>query len=114
MHADVFAWHPGEQFDTCFFSYWLSHVPEERFDRFWALVRSLLRPGGRVFLVDTPPGTHEHEGELELRQLADGRLFEIVKRCRRPDELTERVLDLGFSLELQVTSGGNILYGGGA
>ena len=99
--------------ETCFFSYWLSHVPERRFDRFWALVRGLLRPGGRVFLVDTPPGLHEHEGEIELRQLADGRQFEIVKRCWSPDELTARVTRLGFSLELRVTPGGNILYGGG-
>lgn len=111
--VDLFAWSPDERFDLCFFSYWLSHVPGERFDSFWRLVRSLLRPGGRVFLVDTPPGIHHHDGEIELRELADGRRFEIVKRCASPDELRERVLSLGFTLDLRVTSAGSILYGGG-
>ncbi|HKT44823.1 MAG TPA: class I SAM-dependent methyltransferase [Gaiellaceae bacterium] len=112
--ADVFEWSAHETFNLCFFSYWLSHVPEARFDEFWRLVRSLLRPGGRVFLIDTPPGFHEHDGELELRQLADGRQFEIVKRCRGPQELAARVAGLGFELDLRVAAGGSILYGAGS
>jgi demethylmenaquinone methyltransferase/2-methoxy-6-polyprenyl-1,4-benzoquinol methylase len=114
VQADLFAWSPSATFDLCFFSYWLSHVPHARFDRFWELVRRLLRPGGRVFLIDTPPGIHHHDGEVELRELADGRRFEIVKRCLGPDELSERVRPLGFALDLRVTSGGSILYGSGA
>src|SRR5262249_60176183 len=50
--VDLFDWRPEETFDVVFFSFWLSHVPEERLDDFWALVRSALKPGGRVFLVD--------------------------------------------------------------
>ena len=113
VQADLFSWSADEQFDLCFFSYWLSHVPEARFDRFWGLVRSLLRPGGRVFLVDTPPGVHHHSGEIEPRELADGRRFDIVKRCLGPGELSERVRPLGFALDLRVTSAGSILYGAG-
>jgi SAM-dependent methyltransferase len=113
VQGDLFAWRADADFDLCFFSYWLSHVPGDRFDGFWELVRSLLRPGGRVFLVDTPPGIHEHEGELELRELADGRRYEIVKRYWSPAELAARMRPLGFSLDLRVTSGGNILYGSG-
>lgn len=112
--ADIFDWKPTEQFDLCFFSYWLSHVPEGRIDRFWELVRSSVRPGGRVFLVDTPPGPWEHEGELERRQLADGRQFEIIKVCRSPEEIAERAAGTGFSLDLRVARNGNILYGGGS
>ena len=49
VRADVFEWEPAERFDLVFFSFWLSHVPEERFDEFWSLVGAALVPGGRVF-----------------------------------------------------------------
>jgi demethylmenaquinone methyltransferase/2-methoxy-6-polyprenyl-1,4-benzoquinol methylase len=118
VRADVFEWRPAERFDLVFFSFWLSHVPEERFDEFWSLVRGALEPGGRVFLVDSAAGDTAHtgtdqaEGE-ETRSLADGRTFRIVKRRRRHDELAERVRPLGFELELRDTANGHFLYGGG-
>src|SRR5207244_11771731 len=31
VEADVFAWEPDRRYDVCFFSFWLSHVPGERF-----------------------------------------------------------------------------------
>lgn len=111
--VDLFAWRPEKTYDVCFFSYWLSHVPDARVGAFWRLVRSLLRPGGRVFLVDTPPGMHEHDGELELRQLSDGRWFEIVKICRGPDRLAAQAAEHGISLDVRVAAFGNILYGSG-
>ena len=116
--ADVFDWEPSERFDLCFFSFWLSHVPEERFDGFWRLVRATLRPGGRVFLVDSSAGDRAHTGqaaggERELRRLADGREFEIVKRRWRPRELAARVAPLGVGLELAVSANGHFIYGGG-
>jgi demethylmenaquinone methyltransferase/2-methoxy-6-polyprenyl-1,4-benzoquinol methylase len=118
VRADVFEWLPAERFDLVFFSFWLSHVPEERFDEFWALVRGALALGGRVFLVDSGAGDTAHtgtdqaEGE-ETRSLADGRTFRIVKRRRRPDELAERVRPLGFELELRDSTNGHFLYGRG-
>ena len=44
VQADLFAWEPERAYDVCFFSFWLSHVPEERFDDFWAKVRRALVP----------------------------------------------------------------------
>jgi len=119
VRADVFAWEPAERFDLVFFSFWLSHVPEERFDEFWSLVRAALDPGGRVFLVDSGAGDTAHTGTdqvdgEETRALADGRTFRIVKRRWAPDELAERVLPLGFELELHDTANGHFLYGGGS
>ncbi len=49
--ADLFDWRPDAAYDAVFFGFWLSHVPPERFERFRDLVRSALRPGGRVFFV---------------------------------------------------------------
>jgi SAM-dependent methyltransferase len=118
VRADVFEWKPAERFDLVFFSFWLSHVPEERFVEFWSLVRDALVPGGRVFLVDSGAGdtahtgTHQADGE-ETRSLADGRTFRIVKRRWRPDELAERIRPLGFELELRDSANGHFLYGGG-
>jgi SAM-dependent methyltransferase len=117
VRADVFEWEPAERFELVFFSFWLSHVPEERFEEFWSLVRAALVPGGRVFLVDSGAGDTAHTGTAqadgeETRSLADGRTFRIFKRRWRPDELAERVRPLGFELDLQDTANGHFLYGG--
>ena len=112
--ADIFSWQPPQQFDVVFFSFWLSHVPEERFAEFWALVRSALRPDGRVFLIDSGPPEVAGDGELQTRQLADGREFTIVKRFWQPDELADRVAGLGFELDFELTGNGLFLNGGSA
>jgi SAM-dependent methyltransferase len=112
--ADIFSWRPPQQFDVVFFSFWLSHVPEERFAEFWTLVRCALRPEGRVFLIDSGPPEVAGDGELQVRQLADGREFTIVKRFWQPDELAERVAELGFELDLGLTRNGLFLHGGSA
>jgi demethylmenaquinone methyltransferase/2-methoxy-6-polyprenyl-1,4-benzoquinol methylase len=114
--ADLFEWQPRERFDICFFGFWLSHVPDDRFGRFWASVRSALRPQGRVFLVDNVAGDPTHAwrntDHVETRSLADGREFDIVKRRWQPEALAERVLPLGFELDLHRTTNGHFLYGG--
>ena len=117
--ADVFEWEPAERFDLVFFSFWLSHVPEERFDEFWSLVRAAIRPGGRVFLLDSGVGDTAHTGTAqaggeETRSLADGRTFRIVKRRWAPDELAARVRLLGFELDLRDSANGHFVYGGGS
>jgi demethylmenaquinone methyltransferase/2-methoxy-6-polyprenyl-1,4-benzoquinol methylase len=118
VRADVFEWRPDERFDLVFFSFWLSHVPEERFEEFWQLVRSALAPDGRVFLVDSGAGDSAHtaadqaDGE-ETRSLADGRTFRIVKRRWTPEELAARVRPLGFELDLRDTANGHFIYGSG-
>ena len=119
VRADVFEWRPAERFDLVFFSFWHSHVPEQRFEEFWALVRAALVPGGRVFLVDSGAGDTAHTGTdqagwEETRSLSDGRTFRIVKRRWLPDELAKRVRPLGFELSLRDSANGHFLYGGGA
>jgi SAM-dependent methyltransferase len=118
VRADVFEWQPAERFDVVFFSFWLSHVPEERFDEFWSLVRAALLPRGRVFLVDSGAGDTAHTGTdqadgRETRSLSDGRTFRIVKRRWQPDGLAARVRPLGFELDLHDSANGHFLYGGG-
>jgi demethylmenaquinone methyltransferase/2-methoxy-6-polyprenyl-1,4-benzoquinol methylase len=117
VQADLFEWHPDERFDVVFFSFWLSHVPEARFDAFWRLVASALEPDGRVFLIDSARRDatlrDAEESEHQRRVLADGREFTIVKRYWQPGELAERVRPLGFELDLRTTGNGAFLHGGG-
>jgi SAM-dependent methyltransferase len=118
VRADVFEWRPARTFDLVFFSFWLSHVPEARFEEFWTLVRTALGPGGRVFLVDSGAGDTAHtgtdqDGWEETRSLSDGRTFRIVKRRWAPGELAERIRPFGFDLELRDTANGHFLYGSG-
>ena len=61
LQADLFAWTPPERYDVVFFSAWLSHVPPQRFEDFWALVAACLNDDGRVFPDDRPAvAAHEH------------------------------------------------------
>ena len=46
-------WRPTREFDVVAFGFWLSHVPPQRFERFWQLVGEALRPGGPRLLQST-------------------------------------------------------------
>ena len=109
VHADLFDWQPEERFDTIFFSFWLSHVPPERFVDFWTGVENSLVPGGRVFFVDS---RHDHtstaidhrlpgaRATTLRRRLNDGREFQIYKIYYDPDELERRLDDLGWRIRV--------------
>src|SRR6186997_3319348 len=44
IQTDLFTWTPDRRYDVVFFGFWLSHVPLDRFDSFWALIASCLEP----------------------------------------------------------------------
>lgn len=104
--ADLFAWTPPPgEFDAVFSGFWLSHVPADRFEAFWATVRTALRPTGRVFWVDSlwePTSTAsdhapiDHSG-IVRRRLNDGREYQIVKVFYEPSQLQERLADIGWA-----------------
>ena len=102
--ADLFEWQPTEQYDSVSFGYWLSHVPDDRFEPFWEKLRAAVKPRGRVFYVDslftqsstaTNHGGIEHNGVAE-RKLNDGSCYEIVKIFYEPVALEERLMRLGW------------------
>jgi SAM-dependent methyltransferase len=120
--ADIFSWSPTERYDALFFGFWLSHVPPERFEGFWANVRDWLAPGGRVFLVDSlyePTSTardHQLEGAEATtveRILNDGQRFRIVKVFYTPDRLSAELARLGWDADPRATSR-YFLYGSAA
>ena len=38
IEADLFSWTAPGAYDACVFSFWLSHVPQQRFAAFWEMV----------------------------------------------------------------------------
>ncbi len=121
VQADLFEWRPTERYDAVFFGFWLSHVPPERFDAFWEMVRAALVPGGRVFFVDsryTPTSTAvdhclgNEQDTTVTRRLNDGRTFRIVKIFYEPQALTERLARLGWQFDVRQTET-YFLYGMG-
>lgn len=120
VRADIFAWQPDHPFDAVFFGAWLSHVPPDRFDGFWAFVRECLAPGGRVALIDEDDRARDHDYRKSIdgvpaarRTLHDGRQFDIVKVFWHPEELEARLRSSGWDIRVRRV-GETLLYGVGA
>lgn len=113
IEADLFEWVPHEAYDVCFFSFWLSHVPEELFRLFWEKMERALAPNGRVFFIDSlrsdKASARDHElsapdDPIMLRRLADGSEYRIVKWFYEPKPLQRRLNELGWDVEVDTTS----------
>jgi demethylmenaquinone methyltransferase/2-methoxy-6-polyprenyl-1,4-benzoquinol methylase len=112
--ADLFSWEPDRVFDVVFFSFWLSHVPRARFTTFWGLVRSCLAADGRVFFIDNrddsaptmpskDPYVVEYGPDLQLRWLADGSEYRVVKVMYEPAELEALLAEQGWAAHVSST-----------
>jgi demethylmenaquinone methyltransferase/2-methoxy-6-polyprenyl-1,4-benzoquinol methylase len=113
VQADLFAWRPRQHYDVVFFSFWLSHVPDERFAAFWESVRAALAPGGAAYLIDSafdPTSTAkdhavpEREAGIVTRRLNDGREFQIVKLFYEPATLDAKLARVGFASRMRQTA----------
>ena len=110
IEADVFGWRPDRRYDVVFFGFWLSHVPDERFESFWSLVGDCLAPHGRVFFTDdgyrTPAELIEGEHSSTIqRRLNDGAAYRAVKVPLTPHDLEARLTRLGWRVSVTPTSG---------
>lgn len=119
VHANIFDWRPDRRYDAVFFGFWLSHVPPPLFDGFWTVVRSCLRPGGRVAFVDEDDrGAINDEILLRdgvpvaRRTLRDGRQLDVVKVYWHPDELEARLRSFDWQVAVRRV-GDTCLYGSG-
>jgi len=112
VEADLFAWSPPVRYDLVFMSFWLSHVPLDRYEIFWAMVRAALAPGGSVYLIDSahdPTSTaRDHvlpdpAAGIVTRRLNDGREFRIVKLFHTPETLNRMLAMLKFDARIVQT-----------
>ena len=109
--ADLFSWTPARRFNVVFFSFVLSHVPPQRFDKFWNLIASSLVPGGRVFFIDAAAGEAAHENPTPVsavpivqRRLRDGSQHRVVKVFHEPAELQDALIKRGWSPDVHSTA----------
>jgi ubiquinone/menaquinone biosynthesis C-methylase UbiE len=120
--ANIFDWQPTDQYDAIFFGFWLSHVPPEKFDAFWELVRKSLKPGGRFFFIDSKLASSsmaanhqlpDKDSTTHIRRLNDGRTFQIYKVFYDVDELAARLKQKGWYVDLRQTQN-YFIYGSGS
>jgi ubiquinone/menaquinone biosynthesis C-methylase UbiE len=113
LQADIFTWQPEEQYDVVFFSFWLSHVPGQYFEKFWHTVRRALKPGGRVFFVDSKPELSTTARNQDLgdarsgtvtRRLNDGREYQIVKIFHKSEDLEKMLKQAGWQVRVKETA----------
>lgn len=107
--ADLFALRPVRKFDSVVFTFWISHVPEERLDEFFQLVSALLNDNGRVFFVDdlpkatSAPHVEAAQGQTMVRRLNNGRTTTIVKNFYSDARLLAAADGAGVDLEVMRT-----------
>ncbi len=103
--ADLFAWKPSARYDVVFMSFWLSHVPMDRFDAFWSTLADALSPDGAVYLIDSAYDATstavDHvlpkaDTGIVTRKLDDGSTYRIVKHFWTPQRLTEALAQRGW------------------
>jgi hypothetical protein len=89
-----------------------------RFNAFWHVVRTALKPGGIVFFVDSlleqTSTARDHdpldESGIVQRRLNDGRTFRLVKVFYEPKSLESQLLRCGWQGRVR-SSGKFFLYG---
>lgn len=102
----MFSWTTDDRFDVIFFSAWLSHVPESRFEQFWRTLRTLLAEDGRVLFIDEHVDVREKEAyvpgadEVVERRLRDDQTFRIVKNFVEPQALRDRLRGMGWDCRI--------------
>jgi demethylmenaquinone methyltransferase/2-methoxy-6-polyprenyl-1,4-benzoquinol methylase len=103
--ADIFSWRPERRYDCVFFGFWLSHVPEQRFEAFWETVAEALAPGGvALFVDDGYRGPEElvygESSSVIERRGDDGSPFRIIKVGLTAERLGQRLSGLGWEVQM--------------
>jgi SAM-dependent methyltransferase len=110
LRDDIFALRFDRQFDTIFFSFWLSHVPNALWNDFWHKLRPWLRDGGRAIFIDTggtsgsaPYRYSVEDGEPIHNRALGEREFRVVKHVFSPDDLASRIEQAGWDANVART-----------
>lgn len=112
LQANIFEWRAEPIYDAVFMGFFLSHVPEERIDALLRGIAGALKPGGRVFFIDSRPDPTSSSPDQPLpmgedvimtRRLNDGRTYRIVKVYRPAARMAEAFRAAGFAVEVTDT-----------
>lgn len=107
VQASIFDWTSDRRHDVIFFGFWLSHVPLDLFEGFWAKLATALKPDGYVVFVDERDWDANDGEEIRLddgrggarRTLQDGHQYRMVKVYWEPEALATRLAELGWDTE---------------
>ncbi|MBM3277320.1 MAG: class I SAM-dependent methyltransferase [Candidatus Handelsmanbacteria bacterium] len=124
VQANLFEWSPDRLYDAGFF--WLLAVlrPAPPFRGVLGPGQVGAPPGGQVFFIDTlardiqtlAAGNHHRQDQevgVTVRCLNDGRSYRIIKVFYQPEELSRRLRELGWRVEVRETRH-YFLYGSGS
>ena len=96
--------------DAAFAGFWWSHVKKSGIERFVANLAQRLAPGSRVVVLDnqyaegssTPISRRDNEGNTyQLRHLANGEQYEVLKNFPSGDELADAVRGVAREARLE-------------
>ncbi len=134
--TDLFYWQPVMTYDAIFMGFWLSHVPPALLYDFIGTMAGALKPGGKLFFVDSrpelsstsrdmvevlaehlskqaeSPASLESDYSAMTRRLNDGREFQVVKVFYLPTDLTDRFSTHDFQMTVNQTQN-FFIYGWG-
>lgn len=98
----------AERFDVVTLGFWFSHEPRQNYAAFFDRLKPLIRPGGRIWMMDNNPPAEGPETEsaatdsagnnYKKRRLDNGREFEILKNYFSRSQL-EDIFAPYFKLE---------------
>lgn len=113
LQADIFNFHPkSHYYDVVFFSFWISHIPEEKFIDFWQMVSLGLKPTGRVFFIDNLQSEkaimsgrplQKTEVTVSIRELKDSSKFKVIKIFYLPKDLKQKLKSTGWEVSVGTT-----------
>ena len=107
--ADFYDWIPDQEYDAASFSFWISHVPSSKLDKFVSKLSGCLKTGGRIFFVDQQTQEMKHEdlvrsgGEVAWRTLDNWKRFRVFKHFYTPEEIRDSFLAHGITTKITYT-----------
>ena len=106
--VDIFNLDLNKSYDLAFAAFWLSHVPMERFESFWAQIATPLKPNGHLLIVDSH--SSGARGSRDTRQLTYGHESNINKVDHGLMDLGNRLDALGWDVEVKPITGSTIAF----
>lgn len=94
-------------YDACFFGFWLSHVPENQLDEFFQTIKKSLAKNARVIIFDsylnqTELNCLKYEDNVQDRALNNGKVFKVYKKYYTKEEL-ENLIGNRYFKEYKIT-----------
>lgn len=108
VHGDMFTAGKDHAYDLVSSGFWFSHQPRQDWQKFFDLLKRLVKPDGRIWLIDNNPpaegptnellSVDEHGNNFKRRKLDDGTEFVILKNYFEESELRQ-VFESQFEIE---------------